>query len=284
MTKTEPDASIKPAESGESVPEAVHEEIEIEAKELSEEEIAKQTRKKAADDVREAWHPRTDLGRKVKSGAVTNIDQILDRGLPIFESEIVDVLVPNMENDLLMIGQAKGKFGGGQRRIFRQTQKKTAEGNKPNFATCAVVGNRDGYVGVGYGKSKETVPARDKAIRKAKLNIKKIRRGCGSWQCGCREPHSVPYAVEGRCGSIRLKLMPAPKGKGLVVQKEIQKILRLAGIRDIWSRASGDTRTTLNMIHACVNALNTLVETKIKEEHRESLSICDGMRQEAQHG
>ena len=82
-------------------------------------------------------------------------------------TEIVDILLPNLETDLLLIGQSKGKFGGGQRRVFRQTQKKTREGNKPKFSTIAIAGNKDGYVGIGYGKSKETVPAREKAFRSA---------------------------------------------------------------------------------------------------------------------
>ena len=72
-------------------------------------------------------------------------------------------------------------------------KKKTKEGNKPKFATIAVIGNKNGYVGLGYGKAKETVPAREKAIRNAKLSIMKIRRGCGSWECGCKEPHSLTF-------------------------------------------------------------------------------------------
>ncbi len=231
-----------------------------------------------SEDKTIAWQPRTALGRSVKEGKITDIDSILDRNIPILEPEIIEMLLPNCESDLLLIGQAKGKFGGGQRRVFRQTQKKTAEGNKPNFATCAVIGNKNGYVGVGYGKSKETVPARDKASRRAKLNIKRIRRGCGSWECGCKEPHSLPYAVEGKCGSIRLRLIPAPKGKGLVAQREVQKILRLAGIQDVWSKVFGNARKTLNVAYACVDALNKLVEMKVQEEVKEKLGFCEGER------
>ena len=185
-------------------------------------------------------------------------------------------MLPNLESDLLLIGQAKGKFGGGQRRVFRQTQKKTAEGNKPNFSACAVVGNKDGYVGVGYGKSKETVPARDKAFRNAKLNVTRIRRGCGSWECGCGEPHSIPYIVEGKCGSVVLRLIPAPKGKGLIIEEECQKILEFAGIKDVWSKSFGKTGTKVNMIYACVDALNKLVGTRIKQEYIKKLGICEG--------
>ncbi|MFT4305063.1 MAG: hypothetical protein ACMXX8_03140, partial [Candidatus Woesearchaeota archaeon] len=137
----------------------------------------KDKKEKVIDHV---WEPKTDLGKDVKNGKITDIDQILDSGKKILEPEIVDYLMPDLETDLLLIGQSKGKFGGGQRRVFRQTQKKTREGNKPQFATIAIVGDKNGHIGIGYGKSRETVPAREKAIRRAKLNIFKIRRGSGS--------------------------------------------------------------------------------------------------------
>ena len=208
---------------------------------------------------KESWSPKTSIGKKVKSGEITDISQILDGGHKIMETEIVDILVPDLEADLMFIGQAKGKFGGGQRRVFRQTQKKTAEGNKPNFATCIVVGNHNGLVGFGNGKSKETVPAREKALRNSKLNIMKIRRGCGSWQCSCREHHSIPFIVEGKCGSVKIKLIPAPKGTGLKIQSDCQKILNFAGIKDVWSMSIGQTRTTMNLIGVIENALKTLL-------------------------
>ena len=223
-----------------------------------------------------AWEPVTALGKLVKEEKITDIEQIFDQGLRIMEAEITTQLLPNLEEDLLLIGQAKGKFGGGQRRIFRQTQKKTKEGNKIKFATCALVGNKDGYLGLGLGKSKETVPSRDKAKRAARLNIMRIRRGCGSWQCNCREAHSIPFTIEGRCGSSRIKLMPAPKGKGLCVEKECAKILAMAGIKDVWSKTSGQTGTKLNLIYALIDALHLLSIMKIKPEHIASLGIIEG--------
>jgi small subunit ribosomal protein S5 len=238
------------------------------------EEVIKEIPKKSLDVT--TWNPKTSLGNKVKEGEIKSLSEILDKGLKILESEIVDALIPDLSVDLLLIGQAKGKFGGGQRRIFRQTQKKTAEGNKPSFATCVVVGNKNGYVGLGYGKARETVPAREKAIRNAKLNIIKIRRGCGSWQCSCSEPHSVPYAVEGKCGSVRIRIMPAPKGTGLCIENECQKILASAGIRDVWSKTIGQTGTKTNLVVACMTALKKLVETKIQREHFEMLGIAEG--------
>ena len=246
-----------------------------EVKEL-EQEIVEEVKKKGAFE-KDSWKPRTSLGMKVKSGEVTSIDYALDRRTKILEPETTDALLSNLQTDLLMVGQAKGKFGGGQKRVFKQTQKKTQEGNKPNFATCAVVGNENGYVGIGYGKSKETVPAREKAIRQAKLNVIKIRRGCGDWGCGCGDAHTVPFKVKGKAGSVEITLIPAPKGTGLKIEKECAKVLKLAGIKDVWSRTDGQTRSKLNLLVACFAALQQLVHVKLNEKGAGNLSVVEGL-------
>lgn len=223
------------------------------------------------------WTPRTSLGREVKNKVITDIDKILDEGRTILEAEITETLIPDMETELLLIGQAKGKFGGGQRRIFKNTQKKTREGNKPKFSVMAVVGDKNGHVGIGVGSSKETVPAREKAIRQAKLNIFKIRRGSGSWESATvTEPHTIPFAVEGKCGSVIVRLMPAPKGKGLTVEKECAKVLQLAGVHDVWSKSYGQTKNKMNMIRALEKALKNLSTTKIRPQDTETLSLVEG--------
>jgi len=244
----------------------------IDHEEAKPEEIKKELKKRAFD--KESWMPRTVLGKKVKSGEIKDINFILDNSMKIMEAEIVDALIPDIDTELLMVGQSKGKFGGGQGRIFRQTQKKTMEGNKPHFATVAVIGNHNGLIGIGYGKSKETVPAREKAIRNAKLNIIKINRGCGSWECGCGTAHSMPFTITGKCGSVILKIMPAPKGTGLCIEKECQKILALAGFKDVWSRTFGKTR--LNLIYACRNALLSLTKIKLRDSEVRALGIVEG--------
>ncbi|PIY60723.1 30S ribosomal protein S5, partial [Candidatus Woesearchaeota archaeon CG_4_10_14_0_8_um_filter_47_5] len=237
-----------------------------------------------SDDTRakiEGWVPKTAIGKKVLSGEIKSVDAILEEGHSIREPEIVDILFPELTSELLLIGQAKGKFGGGKRRVFKQTQKKTPEGNKPHFATCAVVGNKAGYVGIGYGKARETVPAREKAIRRAKCNVFKIRRGSGSWEDASTGNHSIPYAVTGKCGSVILTLLPAPKGTGLIVEKECARILELAGIRDIRSATKGKTRTKLNLVRACEKALHNLMEVKIMPQHYDILGIYEGAPQGA---
>jgi small subunit ribosomal protein S5 len=224
----------------------------------------------------DAWTPKTELGRRVKKGEVVNIDEILDNGLKILEPEIVDMLLPNLQVELLEIGQSKGKFGGGKPSIWRQTQKKTKEGNKSSFTTVAVCGNLNGYVGVGLGKAKETVPAREKAARKAKLQLVKIRRGSGSWESNTTEAHSIPFSVKGKCSSVVVTLMPAPKGTRLCAEKKAQAIFKLAGIKDIYMKARGSTKTKLNMVFATFDALKKLGQVKVQQSQIESIGIVGG--------
>jgi len=227
-----------------------------------------------ARNLLEAWNPKTEIGRKVKAKELTDIDEILNSGMKIIEPEITDSLL-DLSSELLLIGQSKGKFGGGQRRVFRQTQKKTREGNKPKFSTASIIGDHDGHLGLGFGKAKETVPAREKAIRQSKLNIFKIKRGCGSWQCNCGEPHTVPFEVEGKCGSVIVRLIPAPKGKGLCVESEIAKMLDYAGIKDCWSKTFGQTKNRLNLFVATEKALKKLTTTKVRPVDAERTFIVD---------
>lgn len=200
------------------------------------------------------WSPKTKLGREVKEGKITNIDQIIDKKRKILEPEIVDFLL-NLKSDLISIGQSKGKFGGGKRRAWRQTQRKTEEGNVPTFSTMAIVGDESGHIGYGTGKAKETLPARDKAIRKAKLNVIKVVRDCSGFDCSCDELHTLPFKVNGKAGSVRITLIPAPQGTGLVVGNELKKVLKLVGIKDVYSKTFGTQRTSFNLIKACIDAL-----------------------------
>ncbi len=228
---------------------------EAEKREEKQKKETKEAREKTKEEkVIEAWDPKTKLGQEVKSEKIKNIDEILDNNRKILEPEIVDSLL-NLKSDLISIGQSKGKFGGGKRRAWRQTQRKTRAKNIPTFSTMAVLGDENGHVGIGTGKSMETLPARDKAIRKAKLNIIKVIRGDGSFDSLGEGNTSIPFKVEGKSGSIKIILMPAPPGTGLVAADELKKILRMAGVKDIYSKTFGKKRTTFNLAKACINAL-----------------------------
>lgn len=227
-------------------------------------EEAAEIEKKTPPTELELWVPKTELGKKVKSKEITDISHILENGMKIRETQIVDLLIPNLYIEYILIGQAHGKFGGGKRRLIKQTQKKTAEGNKPNFSAFCIVGNQNGVFGFGIGKAKESLPAKEKSLRAAKLNLIKVPMGCGSWKCNCGEPHSLPFTIYGKTGSVEVKLMPAPKGAGLVVEDELKKLLRAAGYKDIWSKTFGQTRKKINFIYACTQALSRAASTKMK--------------------
>jgi small subunit ribosomal protein S5 len=101
-------------------------------------------------------------------------------------------------------------------------------------------------------------------------------RGSGSWQSSTNEPHSIPFKVTGKSGSVKMTLMPAPVGKGLIIEKECKKILDLAGIKDVWSRTEGQTVTKLNLVLACVDALKKLSTIKISEKKKKDMSTMIG--------
>jgi small subunit ribosomal protein S5 len=260
----EKETKNNPKDLIEAVPEELSKislpEIEPEAgeakKSLSKEEIRAANEAERMKEAIASWVPKTQLGKAVKEGKEKDINKILSSRKKILEPEIVDSLL-HLETDLLLIGQAKGKFGGGKRRAWRQTQKKTMEGNVVTFSCMAVAGDKKSHVGVGLGKAKETLPSREKALRNAKLNIIKVTLGFENPEekSSGNEPHTVPFIVEGKCGSIRIKLLPAPRGTGLVVGDECKKILRLAGIKDVYGVTKGQTRTTFNVAKACIDAL-----------------------------
>lgn len=254
------EAKDKKSEESEKPKEAVAEQKPTEGKKPFERERGRKGRyprrrfEKTREEIIEEWKPQTRLGILVKTKKITDLDEILDKNMKILEPEIVDALI-DVKTDLIAIGQSKGKFGGGKRRAWRQTQRKKKEGSVPTFSAMAVVGDGKGHVGVGVGKSTETLPARDKAIRKAKLNILRVIRGDGSFDSVGGGDGSIPYKIEGKSGSVRVILMPAAPGTGLVVADELKKILKMAGIKDVYSKASGRLRTTFNLIKACMDAL-----------------------------
>lgn len=188
----------------------------------------------------ESWVPRTKVGRLVREGKITSLKEIFDRNLPLLEPEIVDYLLPDLVYERIDVNLV---------------QKVTDAGRVSRFRVVVVVGNGDGFVGIGSGKARQYLVALQKAIRNAKLNITPVRRGCGSWECACGEPHSVPFVVSGKAGSVRIILKPAPKGTGLVAGDVAKKVLSMAGIKDVWTQAFGETRTTYNFAMAVLDAL-----------------------------
>ncbi|VVB89133.1 30S ribosomal protein S5 [uncultured archaeon] len=195
------------------------------------------------------WVPQTRLGKLVKEGQVTTMGEALESGLPIRESQIVDALIPEIRDEVLDINMV---------------QRMTDSGRRVKFRATVIVGNGDGFLGLGEGKDVQVGIAIRKAIDTAKMNIVGIKRGCGSWECGCGLGHTVPFEVQGKAGSVTVELKPAPRGLGLASGGTAKKVLEIAGIKDVWARANGETRTTLNFAKATYNALIRTTTMKVK--------------------
>lgn len=189
-------------------------------------------------NIKEEWIPKTKLGELVKSGLIT-LDKIYQNNLVVKEKEIINTLLPQIKEDVINIAMV---------------QQMTASGQRSKFKAVVIVGT-DGFIGISAAKSREVGPAIRKAIDRAKLSIVPVLRGCGSKECGCGGTHSVPFKVKGKCGSVRIQLIPAPVGVGLACADKVKQVLRLCGIEDIWSKTFGDTRTSENLVKATVDAL-----------------------------
>ena len=192
------------------------------------------------DEKVEGWMPRTRLGKMILESQISSIEEVFTEGLKIREPEIVDVLLPDLQEEVINISLV---------------QKQTDAGEKSRFRAIVVVGNRNGYVGLGSGKAKQVRTAIQKAAIDARLNITPIRRGCGSWECGCGKTHSLPFQVRGRCGGVEIVLIPGPRGLGLVADEAAKIILGLAGVKDCWTRSYGSTRTVPSFAYAVFDAL-----------------------------
>ncbi|MBN1389233.1 MAG: 30S ribosomal protein S5 [Candidatus Thermoplasmatota archaeon] len=208
------------------------------------------------------WVPRTQLGMMVKGGHIRTLSEALNCGLPLRESQIVDTLMGDtLVDEVLKVNMV---------------QRMTDSGRRTRFSITVVVGNVNGYVGLGSARGKEVGPTIKKAIDNAKLNMIELVRGCGSWECGCMNPHSLPFKVIGKSGSTEVTLRPAPRGVGLAVGDVAKKILKLAGINDVWGFSRGQTKTTVNNARAVIDALKGTNLVKVQRSKRIELKHLSG--------
>ena len=186
------------------------------------------------------WAPQTVLGKKVKSGEIKSLDEILAKGLKILEPQIIDFFLELTEKVV----------------DIKKTSYVRMSGRRYSFRATVLIGDRREYLGLGTEKDTDKLTAIAKAAKKARLNVIKVNHGCGAWECNCGTPHSLPYKVNGKCGGVKVELKPAPKGTGLVVAKVIKEVFNLCNINDVWGRGFGSTGTTLNFVKATMDALS----------------------------
>ena len=206
-------------------------------------------RRRNSDEPKPEWIPKTEIGRLVKSGQITSVEEIFARGKKILEHGIVDHLYPDMNEETLEVSS---------------TQRMTDNGRKAQFRAIVLVGDRNGHFGIGAGKSEEVKPAIESAVKFAKRNLMSVPLGCGSWECGCGQKHSLPIKVVGKLGSVEVTLKPAPRGLGVAANEVVKKVLSAAGVKDIWSFSRGHTRNVYNTAMATANALEQLNTMRIR--------------------
>ncbi len=191
------------------------------------------------DEEPEVWVPRTKLGSLVNDGKVTSLEEIFRSGQRVREAEIVKKLLPDLRNEVVGV---------------RVVQKQTDAGELTRFSAVVAVGNGAGWFGVGKGKAMQTRESIEKATNAALLNIIPVKLGCGSWECRCGRPHSVPYRIKGKSGSVTVEVIPGPRALGLVAGPALKNLLQLAGVKDAWIRTFGSTNTMTSLANAVYDA------------------------------
>lgn len=188
----------------------------------------------------ERWVPVTKLGRLVKEGHIQRLEDIYLFSLPVKEAQIIEHFLGDKLKDEVM--------------KITPVQKQTRAGQRTRFKAFVVVGDSDGHLGLGVKCSKEVATAIRGAIIIAKLSVVPVRRGW--WGNKIGPAHTVPTKVTGKCGSVRMRLIPAPKGTGLVAGLAPKKLLQFAGVEDCYTAARGQTATMGNFVKATFEAIS----------------------------
>jgi len=201
-------------------------------------------RRGGPDGDKEEWIPVTKLGRLVKDGKIKSLEEIYLFSLPVKEHQIVDHFLKDTLKDEVM--------------KITPVQKQTQAGQRTRFKAWVIVGDGNGHIGLGVKCAKEVATAIRGAIFNAKLNVVPVRRG--HWGSKFGVAHTVPAKVTGKCGSVRFRIVPAPRGTGLVAARATKKVLNFAGIRDCYTSSRGNTRTLGNLVFAAYYALAATYE------------------------
>jgi len=197
-------------------------------------------KRKTKEEELQAWVPVTKLGRLVKENKIKFIEEVYLHSLPIKEAEIVDWFIPTsaLKDEVMKI---------------MPVQKQTRAGQRTRFKAFVVIGDQDGHIGLGVKCAKEVATAIRGAIIDAKTSLIPVRRGY--WGNKIGKPHTVPSKVHGKCGSVMVRLIPAPRGTGIVAGPVPKKILQYAGVTDCYTASSGCTCTLGNFAKATFDAV-----------------------------
>ena len=143
--------------------------------------------------------------------------------------------------------QAEGPEDGLREKMIavNRVTKVVKGGRIMGFAALTVVGDGDGRVGMGKGKSKEVPAAVQKAMEEARRNMSKVSLKDGT----------LHHNVTGHHGAARVMLAPAPRGTGIIAGGPMRAVFEVMGITDIVAKSHG-TSNPYNMVRATFDALN----------------------------
>ncbi len=145
---------------------------------------------------------------------------------------IDEALSADVEDDVVAINRSAAVVKGGRR--F-------------SFSALSVVGNRNGLVGIGYGKGREVPGAIEKSVKDARKQIMRV----------IRAGTTIPHMVEGNYCATKVRLLPAAPGTGIIAGKAVRKVLERAGVTDVLTKNYGSTNA-LNVVKATMIALSRL--------------------------
>jgi small subunit ribosomal protein S5 len=135
---------------------------------------------------------------------------------------------------------------------IRRVAKTVKGGRNMRFSVTVVVGDGEGYVGVGLGKAQEIPEAVRKATEDAKKNLIYVPT-VGT---------TIPHRSLGIFGAGRVLLMPARQGTGVIAGSSVRTVLEAAGVKDVRAKSIGSNNTG-NMAYATIEGLSNL--TTIEE-------------------
>ena len=130
---------------------------------------------------------------------------------------------------------------------INRTAKVTSRGKRFRFSALVVIGDGNGFVGIGLGKANEVISAINKGKEIAKRNMVKISIINGT----------IPHTIIGKHGSSRIFLKPASPGTGIIAGASVRLVLEQVGINNILTKRQG-SKNILNLVRATMNALISL--------------------------